>query len=118
MKRILVCEDEEDMQVILTAVLAKRGFEVDIAKDGLEARHKAKKLKPDLILMDIRMPKLDGLEVAKEVRKFDDKVKIIFMTAFQGQELQHEAAKYNITAYLNKAIPIDEIIKTIEGALQ
>jgi DNA-binding NarL/FixJ family response regulator len=64
------------------------------------------------------MPKLDGLEVAKDIRKSNSNVKIIFMTAFQSQEIQNEAAKYNITAYLNKATPNEEIIKTIEEALK
>jgi CheY-like chemotaxis protein len=118
MKKILICEDEEDMQLILTTALTQRDFEVHSAKDGEQAKKKSKSLKPDLILMDIRMPKLDGLEVAKEIRKFDSNVKIIFMTAFQSPELQNEAAKYNITAYLNKATPLEEIIKTIEDALK
>ena len=117
MKKILICEDEEDMQLILTTALTQRNFEVHSAKDGAQAKKKSKRLKPDLILMDIRMPKLDGIEVAKEIRKFDNKVKIIFMTAFESPQIKNEASKYNITAYLNKTIPLEENIKSIEEAL-
>jgi CheY-like chemotaxis protein len=118
MKKILICEDEEDMQQILSHVLQTRDLEVYSAHDGREAVKKTKSLKPDLIVLDIRMPKLDGIEVAKAIRKFDRNVKIIFMTAFQSQEIQNEASKYNIIAYLNKSTPTEEIIKTIEESLK
>ena len=118
MKKILICEDEEDILQILSHVLTTRDFEVHSAHNGQEAVKKTKSLKPDLVVLDIRMPKLDGIEVAKGIRKFDRNVKIIFMTAFQSQEIQNEASKYNIIAYLNKSTPTDELIKTIEEALK
>ena len=118
MKKILICEDEEDIQLILKTLLTQRDYEVHVANDGEQAKYKAKRLKPDLILLDIRMPKLDGLEVAKDIRKSDGNVKIIFMTAFQSPGIQNEAAKYNISAYLNKSTPTEEIIRTIEEALK
>jgi len=104
--------------LILTTALTQKNFEVHSAKDGQEAKYKAKRLKPDLILMDIRMPKFDGLEVTKDIRKTNPNVKIIFMTAFQSPEIQNEAAKYNISAYLNKATPTEEIIKIIQDVLK
>lgn len=118
MKKILICEDEIEARGSLENLLKKRDFEVYNAGDGKEAIESAKRLKPDLILLDIRMPKIDGLEVAKEVRIFDSQVKIVFLTAFQSPELSREAEKYDIVAYLVKPILPADILQVIEQALK
>src|SRR3989338_5077680 len=118
MKTILLCEDEPDIQRTLKNILKKRGYEVRAAKDGEEAINIAKKINPDAILLDIRMPKVDGLEVAREVRKCNTQTKIIFITAFQSPELSKEAAKYNISDYLVKPASPGKILKAVEYALR
>ena len=118
MKMILLCEDEPDIQRTLKNILKKRGYEVRTAKDGEEAINIAKKINPDAILLDIRMPKVDGLEVAREVRKCNTQTKIIFITAFQSPELSKEAAKYNISDYLVKPASPGKILKAVEDALR
>lgn len=118
MKKILICEDEADAVVYLNNHLRKREYEVHTAVNGEEAIEKARKLKPDLILLDIRMPKVDGLEVAKEVRKFDTQAKIIFITAFASPQLQQEAIKYDISDYIVKPTSNEEIAKAVEAALK
>ena len=115
---ILLCEDEPDIQRTLKNILKKRGYEVRTAKDGEEAINIAKKINPDAILLDIRMPKVDGLEVAREVRKCNTQTKIIFITAFQSPELSKEAAKYNISDYLVKPASPGKILKAVEDALR
>jgi len=117
MKKILICEDEQDTQESLKNFLEKRGYEVYSAVDGKESIELAKKLEPDLVLLDIRMPKVDGLEVAREIRNFNTQAKIIFITAFQGQELSKEAAKYNIVDYVVKPKAASEVLKIIEKSL-
>lgn len=117
MKRILVCEDEPDIQESLKNILKKNGYEAHIAEDGQEAISMAKKISPDAILLDIRMPKVDGLEVAGEVRKYNTKTKIIFITAFHGPELFRKAAQYNIFEYLVKPVSPASILKAIRDAL-
>jgi len=118
MNKILLCEDEPDIQRTLKNILKKRGYEVRTAKDGEEAINIAKKINPDAILLDIRMPKVDGLEVAREVRKCNTQTKIIFITAFQSPELSKEAAKYNISDYLVKPASPGKILKAVEDALR
>ena len=115
---ILLCEDEPDIQRTLKNILKKRGYEVRTAKDGEEAINIAKKINPDAILLDIRMPKVDGLEVAREIRKCNAQTKIIFITAFQSPELSKEAAKYNISDYLVKPASPGKILKAVEDALR
>ena len=117
MARILICEDEPDTRESLKSILTKRGSEVHTASDGQEAIAKTKELKPSLLLLDIRMPKVDGLEAAKEIRKFDAKVKIVFITGFQSPEISKEAAKYNIAGYLIKPVSTEAILRIVdEGA--
>ena len=118
MKKILVCEDEADAIVYLNNKLRKENYEIHTAVNGDEAIEKARELKPDLILLDIRMPKVDGLEVAKEVRKFDSQTKIIFITAFASPELKQEAIKYNISDYIVKPSSNEEISKAVQAALK
>ena len=118
MVKILICEDELDTQEAIKNILSKRNYEVLIAVDGKEAIEKAKELKPDLMLVDIRMPQIDGIEVAKEIRKFDSNVKIVFITAFQSPEIQKEASKYNISDYIVKPASSEDILKAVRGALK
>jgi len=117
MKRILICEDEKDAQDSLKNILIKKDYEVFTALDGKEAVEKAINVKPDLILLDIRMPKIDGLEVANEVRKQNLNSKIIFITGFQSSQIQQEANKYQIFDYIVKPSSPDDILKSIESAL-
>ncbi len=117
-KKILICEDEVDQQKAIKNLLTKRDYEVHLAADGKESIDKAKEIKPDLILLDIRMPKIDGIEVAKEIRKFDANVKIIFITAFESPQLFKEAANYNISDYIVKPASVEDTLKAIQNALK
>lgn len=117
MKTILICEDEPDIQKSLKNILEKNGYEAHIAKDGQEAISMARKINPDAILLDIRMPKVDGLEVAGEIRKYNTQTKIIIITAFQSPELCREAAKYNIFDYIVKPASAESILAIVKKAL-
>ena len=118
MNKILLCEDDPDIQASLKNILEKHGYETHTAPDGQDAITMAIEFNPDVILLDIRMPKLDGLEVAGEIRKHSTQAKIIFVTAFQSPELIKEAAKYDIFDYIIKPASPEKILKTIEDALR
>ena len=117
MKKILVCEDEKDAQESLKSILIKKNYEVYSASDGKEAIDKTNEIKPDLILLDIRMPKIDGLEVAEEIRKLNADAKIIFVTGFQSPQIKKEASKYNIADYIVKPTSREDIVAAVEKAL-
>ncbi len=117
MKKILVCEDEKDVRESLANILSNSNYQIFTAENGKSALSQALELKPDLILLDVRMPKIDGLEVAREVRKFDKLVKFIFLTAFAGEEIRKEAARYDIYDFLIKPVPNEIIIQKIEESL-
>ncbi|MFC1658444.1 response regulator transcription factor [Candidatus Omnitrophota bacterium] len=118
MKRILICEDERDSKEAITNILSKRDYEVYAAADGRESLEKTRDLNPDLVLLDIRMPEINGIEVAKEIRKFNTRTRIIFITAFQSPQLVKEAAKYDISDYIAKPAPAEDILKSIQDALK
>ena len=80
MKKILVVDDEKPISEIVKYNLVKEGYEVFTAYDGEEALEKVEEVEPDLIILDLMLPKMDGLEVAREVRKTHD-MPIIMVTA-------------------------------------
>jgi len=118
MKKVLICEDEKGVQEFLQNILKKKACEVFTAEDGQEAIDKAKEIKPDLILLDIRMPKLNGLEAAKKIRSFNKTSKLIFLTGFESPELSKEAQQYDILNYIVKSSPTQEVLKLIDKALE
>jgi YesN/AraC family two-component response regulator len=117
-KKILICEDEKDSRDSLKNILVRRNFEIYTASNGEESILRAKEVKPDLILLDIRMPKINGLEVAKQIRNWDIKSKIIVITSFQSPELYKEAVKYNIIDYIVKPMDTNDLLKVINAALK
>jgi two-component system alkaline phosphatase synthesis response regulator PhoP len=85
--KVLVADDEPDILEFIQFNLERNGFEVTTAKDGKEALEKAKEVKPDLIILDVMMPHLDGVEVCRELRalpEFDATI-ITFLTARSGR---------------------------------
>jgi two-component system response regulator VicR len=118
MRRILICEDERDTQESLKRLLQRKDYEVFGVYDGKDAIDKAKELYPDLILLDIRMPKIDGLEVAREIRKTNKTAKIIIVTAFASPQIEQEASRYDISDYIVKPAAPEDIVRVVEQALK
>ena len=115
--KILICEDDPDTLKAMRETLSRRGYQVLIASDGQKAIETARTAKPDLILMDIRMPKLDGIEAVKQIRKANKASRIIFVTAFQSPQMQKECSKYDICGYIIKPASPQIILDAIEKAL-
>ncbi len=112
--KILYAEDEEITRKNYARYISRYFGEVIEAKDGEEALEFYLKYRPDILLLDIDMPKLDGLDVAKEVRKSDLDTRIIMLTAIKDVEKLIVATELNLTKYLTK--PIDR--KSLKEALQ
>jgi len=95
-KRILIIDDEDDINLAIKVVLENDGFEVTTFNDPLEALRDYKANLYDLVLLDIRMPTMDGLGVYQRIRKLDDKVEICFLTA-GSINVDEEFAKKSIS---------------------
>lgn len=87
-------------------------------EDGLEAVNKAKELKPDLILLDIGLDKLNGIEAARQIREFDPNLKILFLSAFDSMEVAEEALNTGANGYVVKLDAATELINAVEAVFQ
>ena len=116
--RILVADDEESHRIMLRAVLQEEGYEVAEAADGPEAIRSVEQEPFDLILLDIRMPGMDGIEALMEVRKISPYVPVLMMTAYASVKTAVEALKAGAFEYLIKPLDIDELKILIEKALE
>jgi PAS domain S-box-containing protein len=112
-KHILVCEDTKINTVIIDKILSKYGITIDIAENGQIGVNKAKQNKYDAILMDIRMPIMNGLESAKEIRKFDDIIPIIALSANAYKEDIEKSLKAGMNAHLSKPIDVEILFNTL-----
>ena len=103
-KRILIVEDDEEMRSLLKDFFEEDGFETDSASNGSEAFRKIAKEPFDLIITDIRMPGLTGLDILPGIRKLQPEAPIIVITAFGSEEVQQKAFERGATSYLEKPI--------------
>ncbi len=105
-KKVLIADDEPDIIEIISYNLNKEGYEVSSAKNGLEALDKTISYKPDLLILDIMMPKMNGIEVCKIVRskpEFNEML-IIFLTALSDESSQINGLETGADDYVNKPI--------------
>ena len=103
-KKLLVAEDNESNFLLVMTIL-KRDYQIIHALDGLEAIQKYRQYSPDAILMDLKMPNMDGLEATREIRKLNTGIPSIVVSAFAFDSDKQEASKAGCTDYLTK--PID-----------
>jgi len=116
MKRILIIEDNETNIYLISFILKKNGYEVLEAKTGEEGVELALKEKPNLIIMDIQLPGIDGLETTKRIResKVDGGVPIIALTSYAMTGDRERALSAGCNGYLEKPINPDTIMEEIE----
>jgi CheY-like chemotaxis protein/glycine cleavage system H lipoate-binding protein len=116
--RILVAEDEEDTLLGLQRTLTKQGYRVDIAKDGFEAIKKVETVPYDVIVSDLKMPRVDGMELLHVVKERDKDTIFIVITGYGTVNGAVEAIKEGASDYINKPFSPSTLIKAIEKALR
>ncbi len=105
MARVLVVDDEPDAVELLQEFLTGKGYEVLTAANGNEALQKLKAERPHLILLDVRMPGMNGLEALRQIREIDREVGVIMVTAVNEEETGREALRLGAFDYIVK--PLD-----------
>ena len=117
--KILAVDDEPMLLNLLIFQLEDAGFEVSTAIDGQEALKQIESVHPDLVLLDIRLPKLDGFQVMEQLRseKQWDALRVLFMTADVSLDLDEAVRKYKATGYLTKPFSCDDMVNRIHGIL-
>ena len=116
-KKIMVVDDEENLLELVKAILEQAGFEVITASSGKECLEKLKKVKPDLILMDMMMPVMTGKETTKKIRenpKTKD-IKIAFLTVVRFSEAGKDVFKeLNISDYITKPFDNNDLVARVK----
>jgi len=117
-KKILIVEDDRQLQTALKDKLESENFNVSTASDGQEGLEAAKKENPDLILIDILLPKINGISMAKEIKKLNLDIKMIFLTNLSDMQHVADASDVAFSDYLVKSDwDIDDITKKIKEKL-
>ena len=109
MAKILVVDDEHDVCDFVKTFFEERNYDVMAAYDGEEALRVAKSQKPDIILLDIRMKKMDGIETLKKLRDFDKNVNVIMVTAVADRDKIDIASKFGAKGYITKPLVLEEL---------
>lgn len=116
--KILLCEDDENLGMLLREYLQSRGYDADLQPDG-EAGYKAfTRIKYDLCVLDVMMPKKDGFTLASDIRNINSDVPIIFLTAKSMKEDILQGFKLGADDYLSKPFSMEELLSRIESILR
>ncbi len=111
--RILVVDDDMGICETLSDILRERNHSVEVAWDGFEAVERMKEESFDVVLMDIKMPGMNGVETYKEIKKLDPEAMVIMMTAYVGDDLVAEAMEEGARAVLYKPLDMDKLMDLI-----
>lgn len=115
---VLYVEDEQSLAMIVTDSLEDQGFSVRHRENGQEALSAFKKVKPDVVVLDIMMPLMDGFTVATEIRKLDPQIPILFLSAMTQTEDVVQGFKLGANDYVRKPFKIEELIVRIESLVK
>jgi DNA-binding response OmpR family regulator len=116
-RSILIADDEVNLCKILEAELKRAGFLVKYVHDGKEAVEQARSQKFDIVILDVRMPLVDGLSVLREIRKFDQDVPVIMMTAYESHDSMASALAMGATACVNKPFDLESLVALVKATL-
>ncbi len=114
---ILVVDDEDALRTVLGGELASEGYEVRTAADGDEAISELDKSPFDLVLLDIKMPRLNGFEVLKFIKEKHEKTKVVMLTGFADLKNAIESKKLGADDFVSKPYDLVDLLTTIERVL-
>lgn len=118
-QRILVIEDDPSVRTLLAKSLEARGFDVDTAGDGLEGLTRVEERRPDLIIVDIMMPRLDGMTFVKAIKGHSETrpIPVIFLTAKSDPRSTIDGINVGARFYISKPFQIDELMAKVDKAM-
>lgn len=116
-RRILVVDDEDALRTVLSAELNSEGYEVGTAADGMEAVSELQKMKYDLVLLDIKMPNMNGFEVLKVIKEKHPGTKVIMLTGFADLKNAIESKKLGAEDFVSKPYDLVDLLTTIDRVM-
>lgn len=117
MKKLLIVDDEKNIRTLFRDELEEAGYQVDTAGSGMEALEKFKLNRPDLMVLDIRMGDMTGLEVLEEIRKTDETLPVIMCTAVRGLQDDFTIWDSKVSDYITKPVDLDMLKQKIQTIL-
>jgi two-component system, OmpR family, response regulator ChvI len=117
--RILLVDNEDDNNIVFKMAFEDGGFEVDVYNDSLLALSNFKDDLYDLVILDINIPKMNGYELYKEIRKIDNKVKVCFLSASEiyDKKLQKVSPPSDVKCFISKPIQMNDLVRTVKAEL-
>lgn len=115
---ILVVDDASFMRMMIKDILSKNGFTIlGEAENGLKGVEKYKELQPDLVIMDITMPEMDGIQAVREIKKINPEAKIVMCSAMGQQAMVIEAIQAGAKDFIVKPFQNDRVVEAVKKAL-
>jgi two-component system response regulator (stage 0 sporulation protein F) len=116
-KKILIVDDQYGIRVLLEEVFRKEGYQTYQAANGKQALALAEQNEPDLVILDMKIPGMDGLEILKRIKVLNREIQVIMITAYGELDLIQEAMKLGALTHFTKPFDIDELRKMVENYL-
>ncbi|GAB4390733.1 MAG: hypothetical protein Kow0025_24760 [Thermodesulfovibrionales bacterium] len=116
-KRVLVIDDEEIVRISCRRALSPEGFEVDVAEDGLQGLSLLRDRGYDVVLTDLKMPNMDGMEVLEHIKDVRPEAKVIVITGYSTVETAVKAIKMGAFNYVEKPFTPDALVQAVREAL-
>jgi DNA-binding response OmpR family regulator len=117
MLKLLIVDDEIDIREFAKSFFKKRGIEVITASGGNQALALIEKESPDLVLLDVRMEEMTGVEVLRALRKADNSTKVIMVSGVEDEEVIKEANELGVVGYIHKPLVLEELEKIVLAQL-
>ena len=111
--KVLIVDDQAGVRFLLDVVVKESGHKSYMAQNGLEAIELARSVQPNLIFMDVRMPRIGGLEALRKIKETNPEIQVIIMTAYGSEQTVSDALKYGAWCYIAKPFDVNEIKKLL-----
>ena len=118
MARVLLVDDEELLLTVLKTLLRTKGYEVLTAQDGYTALELVKSAKPEVVISDIRMNPMNGLELLRHIRRECPDLPVVMLTGYSTAETEEETKALGAFGYLRKPFVMDDVIRTVRAAVE
>lgn len=116
--RILIVEDDRQIQELIYEFLLSQDYIVEVASDGIEGYEKFKNGNYDLVILDVMMPKLDGYGLCKMIKRMDENIPIIFLTALGDEQSEVRGFELKVDDYISKPFSFNVLIKRVEAVIR
>ncbi|MCC9022620.1 sporulation initiation phosphotransferase Spo0F [Bacillus nakamurai] len=116
-EKILIVDDQYGIRILLNEVFNKEGYQTFQAANGIQALDIVAKERPDLVLLDMKIPGMDGIEILRRMKMIDDSIRVIIMTAYGELDMIQESKELGALTHFAKPFDIDEIREAVKKYL-